>query len=98
MRKGSKHIEIQCKKCKNTDDYHLNDLRAVRTPFFGILFAFAIILTFFFTFFLTSYTDGSTYQWTLLAMCSGVPVIACGIAMRNNSFKVSAFNRNYVKD
>lgn len=98
MRKGTKFVSIQCNKCKNTDEYHLNNLRAVRSPFFGILFVMAIIAAIFLTFFTSYFTAGSTFQWTIMGMISGVPVLACGILMRNNMFKVNAFNRNFVRE
>ncbi|MFT5821618.1 MAG: hypothetical protein ACI8ZM_002872 [Crocinitomix sp.] len=98
MRKGSKHVSIQCKKCRNTDVYHLNDLRAVRSPWFGLVFGIAIVLGLISTFILGYYVDTSTYQWTVFGLIAGVPLTACGIMFQQNMVKVNAFNRNFVSD
>lgn len=98
MRKGTKYINIQCKKCLNTDDYHLNDLRAVRSPFFGLVFAVSIIAGLVGTFLLSYYTGSSTYQWTVLGMFAGVPFIATSIMFRQNIMKVNAFNQNFLSE
>jgi hypothetical protein len=97
MRKETKYIDIQCKKCRNTNSYHINDLKAFRSPWFGLVFGISIVLGLISTFILGYYVDTTIFQSTVFGLIAGVPLTACGILFKQNSIKVSAFNRNFVK-
>jgi hypothetical protein len=96
MRKRTKHVNIKCKHCYNSHDYHLNDLKAIRSPLFGLAFAASIVVGLFTTFFLEYYLGSST-QWTIVGWVVGIPIAGCGIAFQQNMMKVNAFNQNFVK-
>lgn len=97
-RDKGEYIAIECRFCKNSEKYHLNDLKAFSSPYFGLIYGIAILVdVLLFLPIFDTFNLSNSYKAGLIFISAATTVAVCALAFKRNRQKVSHFNRVFLK-